>query len=91
MKTIRYILVFGIGVLVGIAGTKWWLQHRFEGIILGQDITIYNEKTPVAELKAGSRFNRDRSSKRCSFEFYLDQYQPQTNELVEQYYTDKIK
>ena len=89
MKTIGYFAVFVVGILVGIAGVKWLLQRQIEGITLDQDITIYNENLPVAELKAGSRFNRQKHTRRCSFEFYLDQHQPKTHEIVEPYYSDK--
>lgn len=91
IKTVKYLLVFVAGILVGLTGAKLLLQRQLEGITLGQDITIYrlDENSPVAELKAGSRFNRDINTKRCSFEFYLDQYQPQTHEIVEPYYSDK--
>lgn len=89
MKAIGHIAVFVAGILVGLAGAKLLLQSQIEGITLGQDITIYNENMPVAELKAGSRFNRQKNTRRCSFEFYLDQHQPKTHEIVEPYYSDK--
>ena len=89
MKTFGYLAVFVAGILVGLAGAKLLLQSQLEGITLGEDITIYNRNLPVAELKTGSRFNREKNTKRCSLEFYLDHNQPQTHEIVEPYYSDK--
>ncbi len=84
-----YLAVFVAGILVGLVGTKWFLQRQLEGITLEQDITVYSQKLPVAEFKAGSRFNRNTTTERCSFEFYLDQHQPKPHEIVEEYYSDR--
>lgn len=91
MKWIKYILAFLIGAVAGVAATIWLLHVETEGITAERDITIYSKATAVAEIKTGARFNRDRTTQRCSLDFHLDEYRPATHEPAEPYYSDKRK
>ena len=80
---------FLAGLVTGVIGVPLLRQPVYEGATLREDVTIYNGAAPIAELKQGIRFNREKDSGRCELWFYLDHSEFDVHELVEPYYMDK--
>ena len=60
MRIIKYLLVFLVGVIVGVAAIIIFYHSSKEGITLKQDTILYVGREPVANIKKGTILIRDK-------------------------------
>jgi hypothetical protein len=89
MRIIKYLSVFLVGVIVGVAAIIIFYQSSKEGITLKQDTILYVGREPVANIRKGTILIRDKYTERYEFSFYLDQTEVAVHEPKDTYYMDK--
>jgi hypothetical protein len=89
MKTFACIAAaFIIGFLTGFTTCRVGQFRSKTGAELSEDVTLYNEREPIAVLKKGTILLKTKHLPYYEMGFYLDRNQPPIIERKEMYYSD---